>query len=359
MKYTRKITAILLAVVMLFTLASCSLVNASQTDLTTDNIKIGVILKETRDTKTGTSGIINATLDNITDIDCGISEERFKVSDNIDPDNADAVADAYKTLINFECNIIIASDPAYYDDTAKVADANPAVAFFVFGAEKGNGKNVFSFNADINPAVYLEGIAAGMKAAELKMPDIGFILADENDVNIANIFTMGAKSANPAVKVSSAAAGNDVAAAAQKLITNGCAVLASDIQSEEIAKAAVENNVFFCDFGTEAFNNEDYEKAFLCAPLYDFTQYFADVTKAIVDYDVEANSEKGAVELLIGEGKIKDCAGTFESGSVYLSEISLANGAEGSGEAVRNAISSGKVAEASGFVSALSSSQLS
>lgn len=357
MKQIKRITAILIAVVMLFSLASCSLVDASQTDITYDTIKIGVILKEARDTKTGTTGICNATVDSLTGLKFGISEERFKFIENVDPTDADAVADACKSLVNFECNIIIAADPEYYDDTVKAAEAAPAVAFLVYGAEKGNGKNVFAYNADIAPVVYLEGIAAGLKAAELKMPDIGFILADKTGVSIANVFAMGAKSANPAAKVSTVPAGTDVAAAAKELITKGCAVLASDIQSEEIAKAALENNVFFCDFGTEAFNNEDYADAFLCAPLYDFTQYFIDTINAVVNYAVPEGSDKSAVELLIDEGKLADYAGSLATGAAYLSEISVANGAKGSGEAIRNAISSGKSAEASSFVSALSSSQ--
>lgn len=339
MKQIKRIAAILIAVVMLFSLASCSLVNSSETDITNDNIKIGVILKDTRDTATGTTGICNATVDSIASLGFGVSAERFRTVESVDPADADAVASAFKTLVNFECNIIIVSDPAYYDGTVAVADQNPRIAFFVFGAEKGNGKNVFSYNANIGEAVYLEGIAAGLKAAELKMPDIGYIKAGENKV-LADAFDMGVKSVNPTAKITTVDAGN-IAEDAQKLISSGCAVIASDVQSEEIAKVAAENDVFFCDFGTAAFNNEDYGKAYLCAPLYDFTQYFADTIKSVVDYELPDNSQKGAIELLIGEGKFTDYSGDFASGAVYLSDVSLANGAQGSAEAIRAAIETG------------------
>lgn len=339
MKQIKRITAILIAVVMLFSLASCSLVNSSETDITTDNIKIGVILKDTRDTATGTSGICNATIDNVASLGFGVSAERFKAVENVDPTDADAVANAYKSLVNFECNIIIASDPAYYDNTLAIADSNPSIAFLVFGAEKGNGKNVFVYNANLNESVYLEGIAAGLKAAELKMPDIGYIKSSENSALEAS-FTAGAKSVNPAAKINAVVA-NDIAADAKKLISDGCAVIASDVQSEEIAKAAAENDVFFCDFGTAAFNNEDYGKAYLCAPLYDFTQYYVDTIKKVVDYELPDNSQKGAVELLIGEGQFTDFAGDYASGSAYLSDVSLANGAQGTADAIRAAVEAG------------------
>lgn len=336
MKQIKRIAAIALAVVMLFSLASCSLVNSSETDITNDNIKIGVILKDTGDTATGTTGICNATINSVTGLGFGISSERFKVVENVDPSDKDAIESAYKSLVNFECNIIIASDPAYYDNTLAVADNNPSVAFLVFGVDKGNGKNVFAYNANLNESVYLEGIAAGLKAAELKMPDIGYIKAAEDSALEAS-FTAGVKSANPAAKVTSVVA-NDIAADAKALISGGCAVLASDVQNEEIAKAAAENDVFFCDFGTTAFNNEDYGKAFLCAPLYDFTQYYVDTIKKVIDYELPDNSQKGAVELLISEGQLTDYAGDFASGSTYLSEVSLANGAQGTAEAIRAAL---------------------
>lgn len=334
MKSIKRIVAICLVAVMLFSLSSCTLGNTSETEISNDNIKIGVILSDKKDSNTGTAGICNSTINELTGLGYGINGERFKYAEDVDPNNADSVAAAFKSLVNFECNMIIASDPAYMDDISKVAAENPSIAFFVYNGTS-NGSNVFSYSANITAAAYLEGIAAGMKAKELNVPKLGYILANAGDYTTLNAFYSGAKSVYPTVTAEAVVAG-DIAADAQKLITNGAVVLASDIQSEEIAKAATDAKIFFCGFGCEAVT-EDYADAYLCTPLYSFTQYFVDTIKTIVDFETPEDSDKGAIELVVSQGLIKDYNGGYLTGATYLSDVSLANAAKGTTEAVKAA----------------------
>lgn len=334
MKNIRRISAIILAMVMLFSLASCSLVNTSETDITGDNIKIGVLLSDKADAVNGTAGICNTTIAQLTGLGYGIKDDRFKKVESVNPDDADAVANAFKSLVNFECNLIIVSDPKFAQATNKVADENKGIAFFVFNGQS-NGKNIFGYKANITAATYLAGITAGLKATELKVPKVGFILKSEKDYSTLNAFYKGAKSVNSAIIASVAVAGDNIAAAAQKLAKAGCVVLASDIQDEAIAKTATENDIFFCDFGTEAYGvNEEYAKAYLCAPLYDFTQYFIDEIKAVIDFEAPEDSEVSAVQLMTEQGLIKDYNGGFAAGSTYLSAVSK-NVAEGTNETIK------------------------
>ena len=336
MKQIRKISAIILAVVMLFSLASCSLVDASETDITTDNIKIGVMLSGAQDAAEGTASICTDTINKLTDLGYGIKADRFRYAENVDPADAAAVADAYKTLINFECNMIIASDAGYMDDTAKAADEHPDVLFLVYNGQ-GNGKNVFSYGANVTAASYLAGVAAGLKAAELKVPKLGYVIENEANLTTVNAYYAGAKSVNPEVKLT--AVTGDAEAAAQKLVTEGCVVLASDFGSEAIAKAANDAKIFFCGFGTEAFNTEDYKESFLCAPVYSFTQFFIDTIKTVTDIEVPEENEEGksALDLIVEQGLIKDFAGGLKTGSTYISDINPLTAAEGSREAVKAA----------------------
>lgn len=338
MKQIKRISAIILAVVMLFSLASCSLVNTSETDVTTDNIKIGVILTGAQDSAEGTSSICMSTINELTNLGYGIKIDRFKFVENVDPADADAVAAAYKTLVNFECNMIIASDAGYMDDTLTVAEANPAILFLVNNGQS-NGKNVFTYNANVTAVSYLAGIAAGLKAAELKTPKLGYVLENEANLSTVNAYFAGAESVNPEVKLSAVPAGADAAAAAQKLVAEGCAVLASDFGSEAVAKAASEAKVFFCGFGTEAFNNDDYKESFLCAPVYSFTQYLIDTIKTVVDFEVpeDAPADVNALALIVEQGLIKDYAGGIKTGATYISDINPLTAAEGSREAVKAA----------------------
>lgn len=335
MKNIKRISAIILAVVMLFSLASCSLVSTSESDITTDNIKIGVLLTDAEDSSIGLAGICNNTINTITDLDCGIDAERFKKVENVDPDNAESVAAAFKTLVNFECNMIMITDPALEDETIAIADANPNVAFFVFNGQS-NGKNVYAYKANITAATYLAGIAAGLKATELNVPKVGFVLKSDKDYSTLNAFYKGAKSVNPKMTASVVVAGDDIAADAQKLANEGCVVLASDIQDEDIAKTAVESGIFFCDFGTETFNGEDYEAAYLCTPVYDFAQYFVDVIKSLVDYEAPEDTESGySVQQMNEQKLIPDYNGGFATGATYLSNINLNNAAEGTVETIK------------------------
>ena len=336
MKQIRKLSAIILAVVMLFSLASCSLVDASDTDITTENIKIGVILSGAQDASEGTASFCTATINELTDLGYGIKADRFKYSENVDPADAEAVAAACKSLVNFECNMIIASDAGYANAVAAAAEEHPSVLFLVYNGQ-GNGKNVYSYGANITAASYLAGVAAGLKAAELKVPKLGYVLENEADLTTVNAYYAGAKSVNPEVKLS--AATGDAEAAAQKLIKEGCVVLASDFGSEAIAKAANDAKIFFCGFGTEAFNTEDYKDSFLCAPVYSFTQFFIDTIKTLTDFEVPEDnpSGKSALELIVEQGLVKDFAGGLKTGSTYISDINPLTSAEGSREAVKAA----------------------
>ncbi len=285
MKNFKRIIAIVLAVVMMMSLASCSLVDESSTDITNDNIKIGVLLSGTQDTTTGSSGIANSAINELTGIGYGINDERFKYEENVDPNDPEAVADSIKRLLNFECSLVIGTDIAYLDDIQKVSGENDSVKFLVFNADN-DGKNIYGYKANITGAAYLSGMVAGMKAAQLKMPKLGFLAQSEEDLSVLNAFAMGAKAANTQATVS-AIIGGDAAENTTKLIKDGCAVIASDFESEDIAKTATEANVFFCGFSSETFSRDTeevkYSNAFLCAPIYNFTQFYIAAIKAVVD----------------------------------------------------------------------------
>lgn len=315
MKKFKRIFAIVLAAVMLMSLASCSLVDESETDITNDNIKIGILLSGAQDATTGMSGATLAAINELTSIGYGISGERFKYAENVDPNNADAVADSLQSLINFECNLIIASESAYIDDVQKMASENEAVKFLVLNAEN-DGKNIYGYSANITGADYLAGIVAGMKAAKLNVPKLGYLVQSENDLTNLNAFAMGVKSVYAEATVS-AIVGTDAAAGVATLIKEGAVVIASDYEDEAIATACTDGKVFFCGFGSETYKDAE---TFLCAPVYNFTQLYIDAIKAVVD-----NKEPAAFD------------GGYATGATYLADLNENAVAEGTQEAVNTA----------------------
>lgn len=321
MKQFKRVIAIVLAAIMLMSFASCSMVDESSTDITNDNIKIGVLLTGTLDSTTDDSGYALAAINELTSYGYGINGERFKYVESVDPNNAEAVSAALTTLINFECNLIIGTDGAFIDDIQKVSGSedNADVKFFVLNAEN-DGKNIYGYKANITCAAYVTGIVAGMKAAELQVAKVGFLAEDDKDLVVLNAFAMGVKSVNEAATVS-VVYGTDAQQAADKLIKEGCVVLASDYEDESIAKAAQDRKIFFCGFGSETYAS--YADAFLCAPLYNFTQIYMDAIKAVVD-----NKEPAADAF----------AGDYKSGATYLSDLNETLVAEGTQDAVNKAV---------------------
>lgn len=300
MKTVKRITAVFLAVIMIMSLASCSLVNESDTDITNDTIKVGVLLSGTRDDKFGYSGICNASVKALTDLGYGINSERFKYAENIDPANTDSIDAGLKALLNNECNIIIATDPAFAAEIAKVSDANTAVDFLVFKG-KSNGKNVFGYDANITGAAYLSGIVAAAKCSELKVAKIGFEALSENDLTVANAFFAGVKSIAPAA-TAVVTYGTGIKENTQKLVKAGCVLIASDFSSEDIAKECTENKISFCGFGAGDYG--EYEEYYVCSPDYSFTQYFINTIKAVVD-----------------ETAVTEFYGNMKTGSAFLSNV--------------------------------------
>lgn len=309
MKHFKRLISIAIVAVLMLCLASCDYFENQKVDITNDNIKIGVLLPGSGEDTTGVTAYCLNAINELTGLGYGISGDRFKYAENISTADADAVSSSLNSLINFECNLIIASDPGYEDAVKPVADKNENVTFIVFNGEQ-YGKNVFSYNANITGASYLSGIAAGLKAAELKVPVLGFLAANEKDLTTVNAFAEGAKSVNPKVQVK-VMVGTDAAANSAKLINEGCVVLASDFESEDIAKAADDGKIYFCGFGTDVYSS--YENSFLCAPMYTFTQCYIDYIKAVVDNNDGEDSEP-AVELT-------NYNGGYSTGATALSDL--------------------------------------
>ena len=176
MKTFKKVLALVLVAVLCFALASCSMVD--DTDITKDNIKIGVVLPGQRDDADdyvpdlSTLQCVSAINDLIS-FGSGINKDRFRYIEHVDPSNEQAAYDAIHSLTNQECSIIFLADPSYMSAVNKYVSNSSSdvqkskVQYIVFNGED-NGKNIHSYTANISGAVYLSGIAAGLKDKELK-----------------------------------------------------------------------------------------------------------------------------------------------------------------------------------------------
>ena len=321
MRQFKRVLAVIIAAIMMMSLASCSMTPETETDITNDNVEIGLLLSGTKDAIEGEAGYCMAAVNELINAGYGINDEKFKYAENVDTEDAGAIDAAITSLLNHECHLIIADDEAYIEGIRKAAadENNVNVKFLVPNAEN-EGDNIFGYEADITTAAYLTGIVAGMKAAELQNPKLGFLAEGDKDLTVLNAFAMGAKSVNDAATIS-VVYGTDAAAAADKLIKDGCVVLASDYEAEAIAAAADEAKIFFCGFGSEIYAS--HTDSFLCAPVYNFTQIYIDAIKAIVDGKAPA---EGAFQ------------GDYKTGATYLADLNENLVAEGSQDAVNKTV---------------------
>lgn len=337
MKTFKKVLALVLVAVLCFALASCSMVD--DTDITKDNIKIGVIVPGQREDADdyvpdlSTLQCLSA-IDDLLSFNAGINKDRFRYIENVDPSDEQAAYNAIHSLTNQECSIVFLADPGYmtavnkYVATSSDEDAqNSKVQYIVFNGED-NGKNIHSYTANISGAVYLSGVAAGLKAKELKVPKIGYLLQSADSLALLNAFALGAESVYSEVKIDARVC-KDVKADCHTLVANGNVVIASDFYSQEIADNREE--AFFCGFGSDKLADNE---GFICAPRYDFAQYYLNTINEVIDYDnVEYDENGKEIDKSNALPEIPAYNGDYKGGATYLSRLGTA-AAPGTQEAV-------------------------
>lgn len=337
MKTFKKVLALVLVAVLCFALASCSMVD--DTDITKDNIKIGVIVPGQREDADdyvpdlSTLQCLSA-IDDLLSFNAGINKDRFRYIENVDPSDEQAAYNAIHSLTNQECSIVFLADPGYmtavnkYVATSSDGDAqNSKVQYIVFNGED-NGKNIHSYTANISGAVYLSGVAAGLKAKELKVPKIGYLLQSADSLALLNAFALGAESVYSEVKIDARVC-KDVKADCHTLVANGNVVIASDFYSQEIADNR--EDAFFCGFGSDKLADNE---GFICAPRYDFAQYYLNTINEVLDYDnVEYDENGKEIDKSNALPEIPAYNGDYKGGATYLSRLGT-SAAPGTQEAV-------------------------
>ena len=337
MKTFKKVLALVLVAVLCFALASCSMVD--DTDITKDNIKIGVIVPGQREDADdyvpdlSTLQCLSA-IDDLLSFNAGINKDRFRYIENVDPSDEQAAYNAIHSLTNQECSIVFLADPGYmtavnkYVATSSDGDAqNSKVQYIVFNGED-NGKNIHSYTANISGAVYLSGVAAGLKAKELKVPKIGYLLQSADSLALLNAFALGAESVYSEVKIDARVC-KDVKADCHTLVANGNVVIASDFYSQEIADNR--EDAFFCGFGSDKLADNE---GFICDPRYDFAQYYLNTINEVLDYDnVEYDENGKEIDKSNALPEIPAYNGDYKGGATYLSRLGTA-AAPGTQEAV-------------------------
>lgn len=329
----KKITALLLAMVMVFALCACSNNNDDKKDddgnKTASDIKVGFIFLHDE----------NSTYDlnfmNAAEAACKNLGVEYVFKKNIPEDQK--CYDAAAELAEEGCNIIFADSFGHESYIIEAAKEFPDVQFchstgtLAHTEKLANYHNAF---ASIYEGRYLAGIAAGLKLNE--MIANGDFTADEAKMGYVGAFTyaevisgytsffLGARSVCPSVTMDVTFTGSwyDETAekeAANTLIKNGCKLIsqhADSMGAPTACETAGVPNVSYNGSTVSACPN-----TFIVSSRIDWTPYYEYAIKAVMN----------------GETIDTDWTGTLKTGSVVLTDVNEKAAAAGTADAIAEA----------------------
>ena len=332
----KKITALLLALVMVFALCACSNNNDDKKDddgnKTASDIKVGFIFLHDENS-TYDLNFMNAAKEACANL--GLSEDQYIFKTNID--ETQECYDAACELADAGCDIVFADSFGHEAFLMEAAKEFPEVQFCHATGTNAHTAGLDNFHnafASIYEGRYLAGIAAGMKLNE--MIDAGEFTADEAKIGYVGAFTyaevvsgytsffLGARSVCPTATMEVTFTGSwyDETAekeGANKLIANGCKLIsqhADSMGAPTACELAGVPNVSYNGSTVDACPN-----TFIVSSRIDWAPYYEYVINAVKN----------------GETIDADWTGTLATGSVVLTDINEQAAAEGTAEAIADA----------------------
>ncbi len=333
----KRIIALLLASLMIFTLASCSgsssKASASPSATATPApsasaapaLKIGVIL-------VGDESDNGYNYNHVVGIQemqksLGIKDEQIIYKSNV-PEGAGCDT-AIRELVEAGCNIIFANSFGHENYMVEVAAEFPDVQFchatgFVSATDELD--NTHNYFASIYEARYLAGIAAGLKAKEIGNSKLGYVAAKPFAEVISGLtaFYLGAKSVYPDVTMDVIYTNewSDAtleAQAAKALIDGGAGVISQHSDTTAPATTAEAAGAFQVGYNADMISAAP--KASLVSARVDWGVYYT--------YAIDC--------MMKGEKIAQDWCKGLADKSVYLSPLNDAIIAKGTAEAIEAA----------------------
>ena len=353
----KKFLALLLALVMVFALAACGEAETTTSDapaseapedgtvseapegdgtvagIPLDQIKVGFIFLHDENS-TYDLNFINAAKAACEAL--GLTEDQYVLRTNV-PEGQECY-DAAAELADDGCNIVFADSFGHEDFMIQAAREFPEVQFCHATGTKAHTEGLDNYHnafASIYEGRYLAGIAAGMKLNE--MIEAGEITADQAKMGYVGAFTyaevisgytsfyLGAKSVCPSVTMDVTFTGSwyDETAekeAANKLIAEGCVLVsqhADSMGAPTACELAGVPNVSYNGSTISACPN-----TYIISSRIDWEPYYEYAISAVMN----------------GESIDADWTGTLSTGSVVLTDLNTDVAAEGTQEAIDEAM---------------------
>ena len=210
------------------------------------------------------------------------------------PENAD-VQRVMERMIRSGVDIVFPTSYGYLDHALKVAEKYPDVHFAHSGGLK-TSDNLMTYFAEIDQAMYLAGITAGMTT---ETNQLGFIAAHPIPQVLRNInaFTRGARSVNPEVTTSVIWTSgwsdpSKESEAAEALIDDGADVLTGHVDSPiNYVQVAEERGVYSVGYHADA--SKFAPEGWLVGAVWNWGPMMVDIVESIEDGTWEPEHLRG------------------------------------------------------------------
>lgn len=242
-KRMKSMMVMLLAVIMVFSMAGCGSKTTSEKQSVSDKqhpgkgaTKLGVLLVGARDDMGYNEAVYDCVMGAVDATDL----KEVLVKDNVPEDNS-VVANA-EELIAQGCTIIYGTSIGHREYLEKVAEDHPEVAFYTNNSTGKDLSNMCVITPDLWDAAYVNGVVAGMMT---KSNELGYVASFQIPVVLSSInaFALGAQSVNPDVKVHAIFTGSWSDVGLQTNAVDSMAAQNIDViaQFQDYSKAIVEH----------------------------------------------------------------------------------------------------------------------
>ena len=295
----KKILALVLALVLVMSLAACGGEKTPETNEGTSanaDFKVGAIYINS---KNDTAGYTFAHHNGITTAmkELGLDVATQLVIVDEVPEDDEAVLTAIDTLVGEGADIIFGISFGYINAMEAAAAEYTDVIFSHATGYKANETNFNNYFGRAYQARYLAGIAAGLKSLEMGNNNIGYVAAYGTEyaetASGINGFALGVQAVNPDAVVYVKNLGawadevNESAFATELIESYGCGVIAQHCDSAQPQIAAENAGVFGCGYNSDM--TPDAPKAHLTAAIWNWNVYYRTAMEAAMNCGEAAN----------------------------------------------------------------------
>ena len=283
--------------------ASAQTSDSKQTDISNDDMKVGVLYISDPSEGSGYSYTHDLGIQGMQE-NLGLNSDQIERK-IVDDGDAAATEKAIKECIDDGCRIIFTTSWGYMETTSEMAEQYPDVYFSHGTGYLSNGKNFNNYFGRIYQARYLSGIVAGMNTKSNK---IGYVAAqDSSNSEVTggiDAFAIGVESVNPDAKIYVVVTNSwydpdKEKAASEQLLDMGCDVMAQHCDTAYPQTLAQDHGVYGIGYNSDM--SKETPDSCLTSVIWNWSAYYTSAVKSVMNGTWDgSNYYGGMAEGLVG-----------------------------------------------------------